>query len=368
MPDKEEDDADKEKRMGSMGLVFRPVATFTSSGSEASDAISSIDFSPDGSHFATGGLARKIRLYSFTGNQPAGDMASGSRKRTCPAESAAGLQKLDEIYTPAKLSSLAWCPSDRSVISCGDYDGVVTDWDAECGVAVVERYDHGGRRVWSVDYSRAEHHPGLCASASADGTVRLWTARTDTSVAVMRPSSAGASVCSAQFSPFRPNLLTAASADGSFSLFDIRNTEECVTSSRGHARAVSYVRFVDEARVVSASIDNSVKVWDMELRLERKWEGQHLNVKNFVGLSVLESRGGLIACGSETNQVFVYHRGDEKSLWRSARLPSADDDAGAFVGAVCWRRVDGGHCDDVHSLLAANSDGSLHLIHARVLG
>ena len=94
----------------------------------------------------------------------------------------------------------------------------------------------------------------------------------------------------------------------------------------GHQRAVSYVRFLEGGDgLVSASTDNSVRLWDIggttagegggtsvgdmsavpEPRLSLAFTG-HQNERNFVGLST--SPSGFIACGSENNRVYCYHK------------------------------------------------------------
>uniref|UniRef100_A0A0D6R8R7 Uncharacterized protein n=1 Tax=Araucaria cunninghamii TaxID=56994 RepID=A0A0D6R8R7_ARACU len=355
--------------------TFREVASLRPLSEEASDAISAIDFCPGSSLFATAGIAKKIRLYELVETEcetvfDDDDAVEGNeKKRKLVTEADMRMvKKVAEIYAPAKLSSVAWHPRDRGLICCGDYDGVVTEWDAERGVAVDERYDHGGRRVWSVDYARFDQ-PALCASAGGDGTIRLWSAGAGNACAgVIRPSSTGASVCSVQFSPFTPNLLAGAAADGGFHLYDTRRPDARLSGARGHARAVSYVRFLDKGRLVSASIDNTTKVWDIlcgpQPRLLRTWEGQHLNVKNFVGLSALNKRGGLIACGSETNELVIYHSEEARSLWRCQFHPVKGRNR-VFVGAVCWKPRE--ESDDVQSVVAANSEGSLQVIESRLL-
>lgn len=55
----------------------------------------------------------------------------------------------------------------------------------------------------------------------------------------------------------------------------------------------------------NSSTDNSLKLWNREsTQCIRTYTG-HLNEKNFVGLSVNED---WIACGSETNTVYAYHK------------------------------------------------------------
>jgi hypothetical protein len=95
----------------------------------------------------------------------------------------------------------------------------------------------------------------------------------------------------------------------------------------------------------------------------------HVNEKNFVGLSV--GGGDLIACGSETNEVFVYHKSFDRPMVRygfdddssgvgangALRAHGADTTGGPdmpahFISATCWRGE-----DDI--LLVANSSGSI---------
>jgi WD40 repeat protein len=58
------------------------------------------------------------------------------------------------ICVSVKLNSVRWRPcATLSAVGCNDYDGVVTEYDAEHNVAAWERNEHTGRRVWSLDYA-----------------------------------------------------------------------------------------------------------------------------------------------------------------------------------------------------------------------
>ncbi|BAH92289.1 Os03g0643900, partial [Oryza sativa Japonica Group] len=72
-------------------------------------------------------------------------------------------------------------PDDR-----GDYDGIVTEYDVECGVLVWERDEHEGRRVWAT----ARHRPVLFALTLATAAVALpFSPRAPAAVAPPPPSS-----------------------------------------------------------------------------------------------------------------------------------------------------------------------------------
>jgi E3 ubiquitin-protein ligase RFWD2 len=83
----------------------------------------------------------------------------------------------------------------------------------------------------------------------------------------------------------------------------------------------------------------------------------HTNEKNFVGLTV---NSEYIACGSETNEVFVYHKAISKpAAWHrfgSANPEESDDDLSPhFISAVCWK-------SESPTMLAANSQGTIKVL------
>ncbi|KAK1431000.1 hypothetical protein QVD17_14186 [Tagetes erecta] len=132
----------------------------------------------------------------------------------------------------------------------------------------------------------------------------------------------------------------------------------------GHEKTVSYVKFIDSTTLVSSSTDNTLKLWDLsECQSHvvdcpvQSFTG-HTNIKNFVGLSVSD---GYIATGSETNEVFIYHKAFPMPTL-SYRFNTIDpisgdevDDTEQFVSSVCWR-------NQSSTLVAANSMGDIKLL------
>ena len=70
----------------------------------------------------------------------------------------------------------------------------------------------------------------------------------------------------------------------------------------GHRKAVSYVRWLSDGEVVSASTDSTLRLWDLHTARESRVFRGHVNEKNFVGLA---ADSEFIACGSETNEVLA---------------------------------------------------------------
>ena len=72
-----------------------------------------------------------------------------------------------------------------------------------------------------------------------------------------------ANVCCVQFSPHSSHLVSFGSADYKIYCYDLRNANAPWCVLAGHEKAVSYVKFVDSATLISASTDNTLKLWDL---------------------------------------------------------------------------------------------------------
>ncbi|CAI7850680.1 unnamed protein product, partial [Closterium sp. NIES-53] len=127
----------------------------------------------------------------------------------------------------------------------------------------------------------------------------------DTSVGTIHTK---ANVCSVAFPPHSSHLLALGSADYSLHCFDLRSLRAPLATLTGHSKAVSYVKFVDASTIVSASTDNTLKLWDLNQACSQQAGGGadggsactrtftgHTNEKNRVGPTVAD---GYIACGS----------------------------------------------------------------------
>jgi WD40 repeat protein len=90
---------------------------------------------------------------------------------------------------------------------------------------------------------------------------------------------------------------------------DYRYPSQTTHELTGHKKTVSYLEFLSDTDIVSASTDSELRRWDYhKLTTTKQYKG-HVNEKNFVGLSI---NGDYIVCGSENNRCFVY----EKSFGR----------------------------------------------------
>lgn len=72
-----------------------------------------------------------------------------------------------------------------------------------------------------------------------------------------------ANVCCVQFSTKSSHLIAFGSADYKTYCYDLRNVSTPWCTLAGHDKAVSYVKFLDSETLLSASTDNTLKLWDL---------------------------------------------------------------------------------------------------------
>ena len=73
-----------------------------------------------------------------------------------------------------------------------------------------------------------------------------------------------ANVCCVQFSPHSAYLLSFGCADNKIYCYDLRQTGVPWCTLTGHGKTVSYVKFLDSESLVSASTDNTLRLWDLK--------------------------------------------------------------------------------------------------------
>ncbi|KAF5478658.1 hypothetical protein F2P56_005199 [Juglans regia] len=215
-----------------------------------------------------------------------------------------------EMASRSKLSSICWNSYIKSQIASSNFEGVVQVWDAARSQAVMEMREHE-RRVWSIDFSSAD--PTMLASGSDDGSVKLWSINQGDSIGTIK---AKANVCCVQFPLDSGRSLAFGSADHRIYYYDLRNLKTPLCTLIGH------------------------------------------NKTNFVGLSVSD---GYIATGSETNEVFIYHKAFPMPAL-SFKFDNTDPlsgqemgDTAQFISSVCWR-------SQSSTLVAANSAGNIKIL------
>nr|7VGG_A Chain A, E3 ubiquitin-protein ligase COP1 [Arabidopsis thaliana] len=302
----------------------------------SANIVSSIEFDRDDELFATAGVSRCIKVFDFSSvvNEPA-DMQ-------CP---------IVEMSTRSKLSCLSWNKHEKNHIASSDYEGIVTVWDVTTRQSLME-YEEHEKRAWSVDFSRTE--PSMLVSGSDDCKVKVWCTRQEASVINIDMK---ANICCVKYNPGSSNYIAVGSADHHIHYYDLRNISQPLHVFSGHKKAVSYVKFLSNNELASASTDSTLRLWDVKDNLPVRTFRGHTNEKNFVGLTV---NSEYLACGSETNEVYVYHKEITRPVtshrFGSPDMDDAEEEAGSyFISAVCWK-------SDSPTMLTANSQGTIKVL------
>ncbi|KAH7425083.1 hypothetical protein KP509_11G039000 [Ceratopteris richardii] len=275
--------------------------------------VSSIEFDQDDKLFATAGVSKCIKIFDF------------STVVNVPAEVHFPVVKMP---TRSKLSCLSWNKYGKNQIASSDYEGSIIVWDINTQQSIME-YEEHEKRAWSVDFSQTD--PTMLVSGSDDCKVKVWCVNQESSVLDIDMK---ANVCCVKYNPGSSHLLAVGSADHHIHYYDLRNANSPVHIFTGHRKTVSYVQFISTTELASASTDSTLRLWNVTENLHIQTLKGHTNEKNFVGLSV---NSDYIACGSETNEVCVYHKAISKpAAWH--RFGSSDvDDRDDFISVVCWK-------------------------------
>ena len=170
------------------------------------------------------------------------------------------------IMSGSKMRSIrALCSIGGRMIASGSNDYKVRIWNIDTGVCihVLEGHTSG---VWSI----CQTDEGDLVTAGGDNTIRIWSPRSWTCLQVLNEAtelpesdSTAKRIYIYSACTIEKHFVATASNDYIVRIYDIR-TGECVKVLTGHINSVTSICYGGNDRLVSGSMDESLRVWNID--------------------------------------------------------------------------------------------------------
>jgi COMPASS component SWD3 len=193
--------------------------------------------------------------------------------------------------------------SDGAVVASASGDGTLKLWNAQAEserLTLASALSGHESDVYTVCFHPDRHH---IVSGGYDKTVRLWDTRTGVTHRLLRGHAS--SVACVLFNPYG-NLIFSGSKDSSVKVWDVVSGV-CVKTISSHLGEVTSLD-VDShgSLLLTASKDNSNRLWDLRSgKPARRFKGHQNTSKNFVRAAFGPSEK-LVVSGSEDGCVYVW--------------------------------------------------------------
>ncbi|KAG2784652.1 hypothetical protein JG687_00002931 [Phytophthora cactorum] len=171
-----------------------------------------------------------------------------------------------------EVSGVNWNLVSKDSFASASWDGTVKIWKPEVPHSVLTLAEHSSavyNAVWNTQNN------SLVASCSGDGTVKIWDLSSARSVTTI--AAHGNEVLALDWNKYNHFEVVSGSADCSIKVWDVRNPIREVRMLPGHSYAVKRIKCSphDPDVIASVSYDMSVGVWNTKSPYPRLQNAQH---------------------------------------------------------------------------------------------
>ncbi|WP_405980225.1 WD40 repeat domain-containing serine/threonine protein kinase [Streptomyces sp. NBC_00158] len=279
-------------------------------------SVDSVGISPDSRYVVSGGNDRSIQLYNFAGGGTITLSPGPEAAVTCVSYSPDGkvlvggsdkVLRLHDVYSLELLGVLAghtglvravaFSPDSKTLASGAD-DGTILLWDVvtRSTTSIASLTGHT-KPVLSLAFAP----DGTLASGCADGSIRLWDLANRTSTATLTGHTKA--VAAVAFSP-DGKTLASGSADSSVRLWDPA-TRKSTATLPGHNNPVRSVAFSADGQTIASGGGRTVRLWDVPSREHRATLNGHTAAVTSVAFS---PDGKVLVSASEDDSIRVWKR------------------------------------------------------------
>lgn len=305
----------------------------------------SVAFSPDGQLLAASDVSYEIHVWRLSDGQPFLKLRAQdgwcwsvaiSPNNQILASSANGTVDLWDLKTgesygqlqdsSSRVFSLAFSPDGKFLASGGE-DNQIRVWSISKRKLISCLSGHTDE-VKSVTFSPQEHQvkSHQLASASLDGTIRIWSLVNEDSKVIATESP----IWSIAYSP-DGKFIASSHRDSSVEIWDVKTNKQS-RSLVGHQKQIRSIDFHPNGRLIaSGSDDKSIRLWNWQSgQLEGILNGHDSWISNIV----FSPDGHTLASSSEDQSVWVWDleqkqplkvlRGHNRGVWSVAIHPNGN--------------------------------------------
>lgn len=182
-------------------------------------SVENVDFR----YLLSGGADGSIRVYDLNSK---GRIVDGERQSLAPLTAVP-----QEYGHKFGVSSIHWWPFDSGLFVSSSFDGTVKVWDPNTLEAGEEAYSFDlGCNIYNISISTVGDH-SLVATAADHPFIRLLDLRTTSSSHTLaaRGTRSAMKNISVKWSPKDSHILASGASDGSVRIWDIRQSNSCIT-------------------------------------------------------------------------------------------------------------------------------------------